>query len=337
MYVYYTATTPAVHNRVSRFTANGNVAVAGSEVILLDLNNLSSATNHNGGAMHFGLDGKLYIAVGDNANGVEFADARQPARQDAAHQHRRQRSRTDNPFFSQTTGNNRAIWALGLRNPFTFAFQPHAAGCSSTTSAQNTWEEINEGVAGANYGWPTTEGADTDPAYHARPSVPIRTRHGPVMAARSPAARFTTRRPRSSRPSTSATISSPTSAAAGSSSSTDRRHRAVSHVRVRHPSPVDLEVGPDGSLYYLARGTGTGRRRPAINFTGGQAPAITQHPANRTVSVGQSASFTVAASGAPPLSYQWQRNGVNISGATAASYTLPSAMPATTARSSAAW
>ena len=59
-----------------------------------------------------------------------------------------------------------------------------------------------------------------------------------------------------------------------------------------------------------------------ITFTGSQAPAITQHPANRTVSVGQSASFTVAASGAPPLSYQWQRNGTPIGGATSATYTL---------------
>src|SRR5688572_8283165 len=71
IYVYYTATTPAIHNRVSRFTAstsNPNVAEAGSELVLLDLNNLSSATNHNGGAIHFGPDGKLYVAVGENAN-----------------------------------------------------------------------------------------------------------------------------------------------------------------------------------------------------------------------------------------------------------------------------
>ena len=70
VYVYYTATTPTVHNRISRFTANGDVAVAGSEVVILDLNPLSSATNHNGGAIHFGEDGKLYAAVGDNANGA---------------------------------------------------------------------------------------------------------------------------------------------------------------------------------------------------------------------------------------------------------------------------
>jgi glucose/arabinose dehydrogenase len=68
IYLYYTAKTPAVHNRVSRFTANGDVVLAGSETIILDLDNLSTASNHNGGAIHFGLDGKLYIAVGENAN-----------------------------------------------------------------------------------------------------------------------------------------------------------------------------------------------------------------------------------------------------------------------------
>src|SRR5918995_475416 len=46
VYIYYTATTPNIHNRVSRLTANGDVAVPGSEVVVLDLNPLSSATNH---------------------------------------------------------------------------------------------------------------------------------------------------------------------------------------------------------------------------------------------------------------------------------------------------
>jgi len=70
VYVYYTATTPTTHNRISRFTASGDVAMAGSETVVMDLNNLSTATNHNGGAIHFGPDGNLYVAVGDNANGT---------------------------------------------------------------------------------------------------------------------------------------------------------------------------------------------------------------------------------------------------------------------------
>src|ERR1700704_6606942 len=62
VYVYYTVPTAPIHNRVSRFTAdsaNPDVAQAGSEMVILDLDNLSAATNHNGGAIHFGPDGKL--------------------------------------------------------------------------------------------------------------------------------------------------------------------------------------------------------------------------------------------------------------------------------------
>src|SRR5436190_4886782 len=123
IYVYYTVPAPAggsAHNRVSRFTAdaaNPDVVAAASEVPILDLDNLSTATNHNGGSIHFGPDGKLYVAVGENANGANAqtlanrlgkmlrinSDGSIP---------------TDNPFFNTATGLNRSIWALGLRNPF---------------------------------------------------------------------------------------------------------------------------------------------------------------------------------------------------------------------------
>ncbi|PYQ29471.1 MAG: hypothetical protein DMF56_10920 [Acidobacteria bacterium] len=164
VYVYYTTPTPAVHNRVSRFTASGDVAAGGSEVVLLDLNNLSGATNHNGGAIHFALDGKLYAAVGENANGANSqtltnllgkmlrtnSDGSIPA---------------DNPFFNTATGNNRLIWAMGLRNPFTFNVHPLSGRIFIDDVGQNTWEEIDDGLAGANYGWPNTEGATTNPQY----------------------------------------------------------------------------------------------------------------------------------------------------------------------------
>jgi Abnormal spindle-like microcephaly-assoc'd, ASPM-SPD-2-Hydin/Protein of unknown function (DUF1573) len=52
-------------------------------------------------------------------------------------------------------------------------------------------------------------------------------------------------------------------------------------------------------------------------------PSITTSPTNQTVTAGQTATFTVVAAGTAPLSYQWQKNGVNIAGATAASYTTP--------------
>jgi glucose/arabinose dehydrogenase len=157
VYVYYTTTANGTHNRVSRFTATGDTAA--SELILVELPGLSSATNHNGGAMHFGVDGKLYVAVGDNANSatpqnlasvfgkmLRFNDDGTIP--------------TDNPFYTTQTGQARAVWAYGLRNPFTFAVQPGTGRMHINDVGQGTWEEINLGVQGANYGWPASEGPD---------------------------------------------------------------------------------------------------------------------------------------------------------------------------------
>src|SRR5438445_408558 len=63
-----------------------------------------------------------------------------------------------------------------------------------------------------------------------------------------------------------------------------------------------------------------------VNFTDSAAavaPTITTQPANQTVTAGQTATFAVVAAGTAPLSYQWQKNGSAISGATATSYTTP--------------
>ena len=57
-----------------------------------------------------------------------------------------------------TSGANRAIWAVGLRNPFAFAVQPGTGRIFINDVGQNTWEEINSGSAGKNFGWPWYEG-----------------------------------------------------------------------------------------------------------------------------------------------------------------------------------
>ena len=136
VYIYYTATTPTVHNRISRFTASGDTAVAGSEVVLLELDSLSSATNHNGGAMAFGPDGKLYAGVGDNANGAH-SQSLNTLHGKMLRVEKDGSIPTDNPFYSLAAGKNRAIWAMGLRNPFTSAFTA-MDGCSSMTSGRTS-------------------------------------------------------------------------------------------------------------------------------------------------------------------------------------------------------
>src|SRR5215211_8888170 len=68
VYLHYTkkatSTTP-VHNRIVRVTANGNKAVSGSEKLIFRLGNQTAATQFMGGALDFGIDGKLYVATGD--------------------------------------------------------------------------------------------------------------------------------------------------------------------------------------------------------------------------------------------------------------------------------
>src|SRR5260370_1301069 len=60
-----------------------------------------------------------------------------------------------------------------------------------------------------------------------------------------------------------------------------------------------------------------------VSSTATTAPAITAQPTNQTVISGQTATFAVVATGTAPLSYQWQKGGGNIAGATSSSYTTP--------------
>jgi putative heme-binding domain-containing protein len=169
VFVCYVAARPFPHHVVSRFTARGDVALPGSERILLqgdDQRKLGGSVpaGHQGGAVHFGKDGKLYIAIGDQTAG-------QPAQELNSLLGRLLRINpdgsipVDNPFFSKAAGKYRATWALGLRNPFTFAVQPET-GRIFINDVGGRAEEVNEGIAGANYGWPTVEhGPTTDPRF----------------------------------------------------------------------------------------------------------------------------------------------------------------------------
>jgi glucose/arabinose dehydrogenase len=166
VYFYYTVPGSPAHNRVSRFTANGDVADPNSEVVLLELDNLSDLPNHNGGAIHFGLDGKLYISVGDNAMSANSQDPSNllgkilRINPDGS-------IPDDNPFVGMP-GVRAEIWALGFRNPYTFAVQPGTGRIFVNdvgSAPPNAREEINDLMPGGNYGWSVYEGYTNDPNY----------------------------------------------------------------------------------------------------------------------------------------------------------------------------
>jgi glucose/arabinose dehydrogenase len=170
VYLHYTrkaTSTAPPHNRVVRVTASGDRAVSGSEQLIFRLGNQSAAEQSPqfmGGALDFGTDGKLYVATGDN----ETPNKAQQLTNLFGKMLRIDKSGTiptDNPFYSKASGQNRAIWALGLRNPFKFAIQPGTGTIFINDVGKNTWEEINRGAAGANYGWPVHEGVAKDPPY----------------------------------------------------------------------------------------------------------------------------------------------------------------------------
>ena len=82
--------------------------------------------------------------------------------------------------------------------------------------------------------------------------------------------------------------------------------------------------GDDGATFRAVVTNAAGNATSsAATLTVQTGPSITTQPASRTVNVGQTATFTVAAAGTAPLSYQWQKNSVNVTGATSASYTTP--------------
>ncbi len=172
---------------------------------------------------------------------------------------------SDNPFCNASTGlATCAIWAYGLRNPFTFAVQPGSGRIHINDVGQNTWEEINLGAAGANYGWSASEGPDNIGAGVTRRSSPTNTapRLPPARAQaasspvfQSPAApsiRAVVRMP-CFPPSSAATTSSPISSAVSSACSTSPNGNAAYSFASLAGNPVDMLVGLDGALYVLTR------------------------------------------------------------------------------------
>lgn len=330
VYLYYTTSQNGIHNRIARYNMSGSTLSADGTVFDLELLDPGQAY-HNGGGMDFRQsDGKLYVAVGENYQSAK-AQAMDSQLGKILRLNPDLSIPTDNPFYATATGNNRAIWALGLRNPFTFAFQPGTNRMFINDVGQDAWEEINDGMAGANYGWPTTEGdfnqanfpGLTRPIYSYSSANPL-----PECSIIGGAFYNPT------------TVSFPASYI-GDYFYADHCSDELFHYDVAgdtstvwatglNHNPVGVTVDPNsGAIYYISRNEystiGDGQLRKITSNSGTPgAPTITDPPNSITVAEGETATFTCAASGTGSLTYSWTRNnGPNIPGATSASYTTP--------------
>ena len=357
IYVYYTAASPESHNRLSRLTVDPtteNTILAGSEVVLLELPLFSQLPTdqspiwHMGGAIHFLPDESLVVQVGDHLNNSIVQNNNSPLGK-ILRVNKNGTSRTDNPFYSVADTNPPGgtdwsgnapgdidwidyVWASGLRNPFSGDVDPLTGRYFVNDVGQGTWEEVNDAtVAGRNFGWPTTEG-NFNPATFPNFTLPFHAyNHGEDCAITGGAFY-------------NPAVTQFPAQYEGMYFFSEFCAGEIMYVNPAAPGtatafitgaeyPMNIEVSPDGSLYYIARGAGaggapgigTGTIRKVQNAAA-VAPQIVQQPASQLVSVGYSAAFAVGATGTAPLSYQWQRhNGVtfvNVPGATSANYTL---------------
>lgn len=183
------------HDILSRFQVssnNANQADANSEVQLI--RQYDEADNHNGGDLHFGPDGYLYVSLGDEGDandtrnnsqridkdffsGMLRLDVDIPKRSGSLAPNPHPSSTTnyavpsDNPFVGATSFNGASVnpanvrtefWAVGLRNPWRFSFDPGTGFLYCGDVGQNAWEEVDIITKGGNYGWVFRESLHTN-------------------------------------------------------------------------------------------------------------------------------------------------------------------------------
>jgi hypothetical protein len=172
---------PTPVNRLSRFVLGDNTVALDSERVLID--DLPSMIGVHGlDHVDFGKDGYLYVSIGDSGcdcagDGGRFADNNASRDMQGLVGKILRITRDgdippDNPFSGQgtvrcastggvTPGNIcQEIFASGVRNPWRITFDPNAERTRFLINdvGQDTWEEIDEGLAGADYGWNIREG-----------------------------------------------------------------------------------------------------------------------------------------------------------------------------------
>lgn len=156
------------NTRIERFTVSSNRNVASAASAKLILGVTQPASNHNGGLNMFGPDGMLYIAMGDGGGGGDPQGNGQNRNTLLGAMLRIDVDRGDpyaipsgNPYVGQSNARGE-IWAIGLRNPWRFAFDRQGGTLYVADVGQSRLEEVDVVPAtrpGVNYGWNIMEGS----------------------------------------------------------------------------------------------------------------------------------------------------------------------------------
>lgn len=168
LYVYYTNTAGSLE--LARYHVNSgspNTFDASSKKIVLTIPHPNNS-NHNGGELHFGTDGYLYLSTGD---GGGSGDVPNNAQNTGVLLGKILRLAVNTsataPYYSIPPGNpfSNEVYAYGLRNPYRWSFDKATQDMWIGDVGQDSWEEINFRAAaatlGTNYGWRCYEGNST--------------------------------------------------------------------------------------------------------------------------------------------------------------------------------
>src|SRR2546427_9218923 len=166
VYAYQTyddLTNGTIYNRIVRILASGDTGI--SYTVILRMPPLSGATNHNGGVIAFGPDGKMYAVVGENANPSLSQDPMSPLGK-VLRMYPNGSAPSDNPFYGNPAWYN-LTYTYGHRNMFGLAFHPITGRLYVTENGPNCNDEINLlpnlTAADRNFGWGPTANCATPP------------------------------------------------------------------------------------------------------------------------------------------------------------------------------
>lgn len=164
LYVYYSNTAGDLVIARYQVSNDPNIANAASKVIVLTIPHPVNS-NHNGGELHFGSDGYLYLSTGDGGGGGDQANNAQNTGVLLGKLLRLNvNTSATAPFYSIPPGNpfSNEVFDLGLRNPFRWSFDRLNNDIWIGDVGQDSFEEINYRAAGntggVNYGWRCYEG-----------------------------------------------------------------------------------------------------------------------------------------------------------------------------------